>query len=249
LRAFRVEVDMKTTIMAGALAALVLMPASASAHTRTKPLKGTFQLVSADAVYTDGNFGKAQLVDGKRNDRLSVHLRHAGNRQKYVFRLESAAKACAPDAPAGTAVPGWKYRKGGVLKTSRGGTANSSARSRTFRAKRGVEYFVAVYSRTAAGAPDQLVFCAELRGHKKHKAGKPKPGKPKPGKPKSPDAPKHGHKPGDDHGKPDKDHGKSGDAPRGNANGHGDEKTTGKPDGTPGNGPKDKPRKPKRHRH
>jgi hypothetical protein len=77
---------MKTTIMAGALAALVLMPASASAHTRTKPLKGTFQLVSADAVYTDGNFGKAQLVDGKRNDRLSVHLRHGHHVAQIMTR-------------------------------------------------------------------------------------------------------------------------------------------------------------------
>jgi len=249
---------MRTTIIAGALAALVLMPASASAHSRAKPLKGTFQLVSDDAVYSDGNYGKAQLVDGKRNDQLSVHLRHAGSRQKYVFRLESAAKACEASAPGGTPVAGWKYRNGGVLKTSRGGTANSSARSHTFKAKSDVVYFVAVYTRTAAGAPDQLVFCAELRGNKKHKTSKPKPGKPKPhDTPKGGDKPGDDHgksnddhgKSGDDHGKSDDDHGKSGDAPRGNANGQSDEKTTGKPEGTPGNGPKDKPRKPKSRRH
>jgi hypothetical protein len=231
---------MRTTIIAASLATLAVVPASASAHPRAKPLKGTFQFVSADAVYTSGKFGKVQLVDGKRNDKLSVHLRHAGSREKYVFRLESATTACDASAPAGTPVPGWKYRHGGVLKTSRGGTANSSARSRTFQAKSDVEYFVGVYSRTAAGAPGELVFCAELRGNKKHKPHKPHhPAKPKPADPKPKETPKHD-------GKPAEQPGKSGDAPRGNANGHGDDKHTGKPDGTPGRGPDHKPRKPKR---
>jgi hypothetical protein len=187
---------MRTTIIAAAVASLVLMPASASAHPRAKPLKGTFRLVSDDAVYTSGNFGKVQLVDGKRTDKLSVHLRHAGSRQKYVFRLESAAKACEASAPAGTPVPGWKYRHGGVLKTSRGGTANSSARSKSFKAARNVEYFVAVYTRTA----NALVFCAELRGNKQHKASKPKHDKPKGGPHGKPGHGPRGH--GPKHGKP-----------------------------------------------
>lgn len=174
--------------------------------------------------------GRAQLVDGKRNDKLSVHIRRAGRKATYVFRLEQSAKACEAGAPGGTPVAGWKYRRGGVLKTSRKGVANSTARSRTFTAKRGVEYFVGVYTRTAAGAPDQLVLCAELRGNKPHRSrGKDKP-KGHGDKPKG-----HEHKPAGT--------GKPGDAPRGNGKPEDKPTGNGKSGDTPrGNGkPDDKP--------
>jgi hypothetical protein len=240
---------MRKAIFTGALVALAVVPASASGHSRAHPLKGTFQLVGADGDYVRGNFGKAQLVDGKRNDKLSVHIRRAGRKASYVFRLEKAEKACAADAPAGTAVSGWKYRRGGVLRTSRKGVANSSARSRTFRAERRVEYFVGVYTRTAEGAPDQLVLCAELRGKKPHRRGHHKPkGHDRPAAHgKGGDKAKPDHAPRSD-GKPAGNgrsgdtphgHGKPDDAPRGNGKPAGNGKSGdtphghGKPDNAP----------------
>jgi hypothetical protein len=153
--------------------ALALVPAAAQAHSRTTILRGSFELVGADGSYTSDHFGKAQLVDGKRNDSLSVHVRKLGARATYVFRLQSSASsACAAGAPGGTDVPGWRYRRGGVLKTNSHGVANSWARSHSFTAASNVTYFVGVFTATAAGAPDQLVACAELKGNRHGSKGK-----------------------------------------------------------------------------
>src|SRR4051812_11794086 len=153
---------MKRLIAPLAVAAIALTPGAAQA--KAKVYKGTFQLVGVEADYTSGDFGKAQLVDGPRNDKLSVHVRRLAPNATYVFRLESAPRACEAGAPAGTPVPGWTYRHGGVLKTNRKGSANSTGRSRTFTAAKGVEYFVGVYATTpTTGAVERLVLCAELR--------------------------------------------------------------------------------------
>ncbi len=122
-------------------------------------------------------------MDGKRNDKLSVHVRRLARRTTYVYRLESAPKACAADAPAGTPVPGWRYRR---LRTNRAGVANAKATSRSFTVSKSVEYFVAVYRTTATGAIGELALCAKLtsRHQPKPKHDKPKHDKPKHHKPK-----------------------------------------------------------------
>jgi hypothetical protein len=191
----------------GAAVAVALgAPAAAQAKSHTKVLRGSFKLVGADGMYTSDRFGKAQLVDGKRNDQLSVHVRRLGARTTYVYKLQStaAATACAAGAPGGTDVPGWRYRHGGVLKTNRHGVANSFARSRSFTAASDVTYFVGVWSTTATGAPDQLVACAQLKGNRK---------------------------PAKSHGG-----GKSHDKPHGGGKGHGHGNGNGKANGNAGNG-------------
>jgi len=195
---------MRKLIAAAACAALAALPAAAIAKPRAKVYRGTFQAVGADGAYTDGKFGKAQLVDGKRNDKLSVHVRHLGPKTRYVFRLQQADVACEEGAPGGTDVPGWRYRHDGILRTSRKGNANSWARSHTFTADPDTKYFVGVYTATATGAPGELVLCAELRT----KGAKKKP------------KPRHGDKPEKRRGKPDK--------PRGGGN-QGDRGGPGKP--------------------
>src|SRR3954452_16273550 len=105
---------MRKLIAAATCAALAAVPAAAIAKPRAKVYRGTFQAVGADGAYTSGKFGKAQLVDGKRNDKLSVHVRHLGARTRYVFRLLQAPVACEQGAAGGTEVPGWRYRRGGV---------------------------------------------------------------------------------------------------------------------------------------
>jgi hypothetical protein len=188
--------------LGAAFAVALGAPAAAQAKSHTKVLRGSFKLVGADGMYTSDRFGKAQLVDGKRNDQLSVHVRHLGARVTYVYKLQSAPKACAADAPGGTDVPGWHYRRGGVLKTNRHGVANSFARSHSFTAASDVSYFVGVWSTTASGAPDQLVACAELKGNRAKSHGG-----------KSHDKP-HGHGGGKPHGG-----GKGSPAANGNGNG------------------------------
>jgi hypothetical protein len=206
---------MRKWIALGVCTVLAVAPAAAQAKPKkAKVFRGTFQAVGSDGAYTTGKFGKAQLVDGKRNDKLSVHVRHLGARTKYVFRLQQADTACEEGAPGGTDVPGWRYRRGGVLKSSRRGVANSWARSRTFTAERGTEYFVAVYTATPSGDPGDLVLCAELRG--KGRKHKPEKGGHKPKKPKKPHPGKRGGRP--EHpehpGKPDKPRGGGPDKPK-----------------------------------
>lgn len=204
---------------------------------KTKVYKGTFEYVGADGDYVTGKFGKVHLVDGKRNDKLSVHVRRLASRTTYVYRLQSAPSACAADAPAGTDVAGWKYKP---LRTSRSGVGNSTARSKTFSIDKTQRYFVGVFRAGPNGAPGELVLCAQLNTpYTKKKAKKPS----KPDKPAKPTAP--------DTSAP----GKSEDAPRGNANGRDDDKSRGKRDEAPrgnANGrDKDKPKetgKPSRSR-
>jgi hypothetical protein len=166
---------MKRPVVLLALAALAVVPVGSQAKgQRAKVLRGTFEMVGADGAYIAGKFGKAHLVDNRRGrrDKLSVHVRRLAPRDTYIFRLEKAARACAEDAPGGTEVTGWRYRRGGRLRTNRKGHANSWARSRTFRAVPGTKYYVAVYTVTAAGEPDQLLLCAKLKGKRKSGKGK-----------------------------------------------------------------------------
>jgi len=207
------------------LVAVALVPGTALAKPKSKVYRGTFQYVGADGDYVTGSFGKVHLVDGKRNDKLSVHVRRLAPKARYVFRLQQAPSACNADAPAGTDVAGWKYRHGGVLKTNKKGVANGSARSKTFTASRTLSYFVGVFRATPTGAPGELVLCAELNTKKK-KAKHHHPGdKPKPNPPAKPDdKPAHPE---------DKPKGKSDEAPRGNANGQDDDHPRGKSEEAP----------------
>jgi hypothetical protein len=203
--------DMKRLIAVLILATLALVPATASAKPKTKVYRGTFTLVG-DGDYVTGNFGKAQLVDGKRNDKLSVHVRRLGSRAMYTYRLQQGT--CKEGAPGGTEVPGWKYRP---LKTNRKGVGNSTARSRTFTASTDAKYFVGIYSATG-----EIVACAQLgtKGKKSHgKTDKPRG--------KSNDDKGGGKKGGDEKGK-EKARGKSEDAPA-----KAEDKTRGKSDDAP----------------
>jgi hypothetical protein len=183
--------------------ALALAPGTALGHgkSKTKVYKGTFTLVGADGDYVTGNFGKVHLVDNKRNDKLSVHIRRVAAKTTYTYKLQEGV--CKEGAAGGTDVAGFTYKP---LKTNRKGVGNSTARSKTFSAKRDVKYSVVV------SAGGEVVLCAQLRTN--HWKGK--------SHGKSGDKPK---------GKSDdtKSKGKSGDAP-----GQADDKVRGKSDDAPG---------------
>lgn len=132
--------------------ALVPNTALAKKKSRAKVYTGTFKLAGSEGDYVTGNFGRVQLVDNGRRDKLSVHVRRLPKRTTYVYKLQTGT--CAANAPAGTDVAGWRY---GKLRTSRRGVGSASARSRTFTAQRGVTYRVVVY------VGDQVGLCAQLR--------------------------------------------------------------------------------------
>src|SRR5829696_4502222 len=117
---------MKRLIALLVLAAVALVPAAASAKSRAKVYRGTFDFVGADGSYVTGKFGRVQLVDNRNHDKLTVHVRRLASRAKYVFRLQVSSEGCEEGAGGGANVEDWHYRRGGVLKTNRKGVANGS---------------------------------------------------------------------------------------------------------------------------
>jgi hypothetical protein len=160
---------MKRLLALVALVSLALaLPAVAPAkkrhkhasHHRTTVLKGSFRAVGADGAYTDRKFGKAQLVDNRRRDKLSVHLRRLAPRTSYTFALYSVAKGqprCEDGASGGTQETAFAPK---VKTTNQRGNLNATQRSKTFKADRAKRYFVLV----SDGA--EPVACAKLNGKK-----------------------------------------------------------------------------------
>lgn len=147
-----------------------------ASHHRTTVLKGSFRAVGADGTYTDRKFGKAQLVDNRKRDKLSVHLRRLAPRTSYTFALYSVAKGrprCEEGASGGTQETAFPPQ---TKTTNKRGNLNGTQRSKTFKADRAKRYFVLVSDGT------QPVACAKLNGKKakrgckpgaKHPSGKP----------------------------------------------------------------------------
>jgi hypothetical protein len=189
-----------------ALVLPVAAPAKKSkkSHHHTTVLKGTFRAVGADGVYSDRRFGKAQLVDNRKRDKLSVHLRRLAPRTTYTFALYSVAKGqprCEEGASGGTQETAFAPKS---KRTNRRGNLNANQRSKTFEAAAARRYFVLVSDGT------QPVACAKLKGKqakprcKPHAAHPRKPNPPKPqgehpGKP-HPDHPAHPAHPAKPHG-------------------------------------------------
>lgn len=152
-----------------------------SSHHRTTVLKGSFRAIGADGAYTDKKFGKAHLVDNRKRDKLSVHLRRLAPRTTYTFALYSVAKGqprCEEGASGGTQETAFAPKS---KQTNKRGNLNAHQRSKTFKADAARRYFVLV----SDGA--QPVACAKLNG-KKAKRDCKKPGGKHPGKP-------HGERP------------------------------------------------------
>ena len=164
---------MKRILALLALLSLALaLPAAAPAkkkhkhsHHPAKVLKGSFRAVGADGAYTDKKFGKAQLVDNRKRDKLSVHLRHLAPRTDYTLALYSVAKGqprCEQGASGGTQETAFPPK---TKRTNAAGNLNAKQRSKTFKVDAARRYFVLVSDE--AGQP---VACAKLNGKKKAKA-------------------------------------------------------------------------------
>ena len=202
---------------------------------KSKVYKGSFEYVGADGDYVTGKFGKVQLVDGKRNDKLSVHVRRLARRRPTSTGSSPRRPPARPTRPGGTDVPGWTYRK---LKTSRSGVGERDgpfthvhgeqdaallrrrlprpAERRAGRAHplRGAQH---AQGQEEAGQARQAGEAGQAR--EAGQAGQARGAEPPPAEPAEPAKPD------------DKPRGKSDDAPRGNANGQDKDKpkSKGKP--------------------
>ncbi len=156
------------------LSLALVLPSAAMAqaphkHHKTTVLKGSFKAVGADGAYTFKKFGKAQLVDNRKRDKLSVHLRKLAPKTLYTFALYSVPKGtsrCREGASGGTQETAFAPKS---KKTNKRGNLNAKQKSKTFKTDRKKRYFVLVSD------GDQVVACAKLdrKGHRGHgKKGK-----------------------------------------------------------------------------
>ena len=130
--------------------------------------------------------GKAQLVDGKKNNKVSLHVRNLTANTMYLWHVHEGTCA-APGAP----VAGWTYRTqdlgaNGTLTSDESGNANTKGKSATFNADPTKSYSVNVHVATLTNgvAAGTIIACGDLKASKA--SGKSKPKKPHPTQAKGP---------------------------------------------------------------
>jgi hypothetical protein len=112
--------------------------------------------------------GKAQLVDGKKNNKVSLHMRGLAADTMYLWHVHVGTCA-APGMP----VPGWTYRTqigaDGTLTSNAAGTANTKGKSTNFSADPGESFSVNVHVATVTnGLPaGTIIACGDLDLQKK----------------------------------------------------------------------------------
>jgi hypothetical protein len=130
--------------------------------------------------------GKAQLVDGKKKNKVSLHVRNLAAGTSYLWHVHEGTCA-APGAP----VAGWTYRTqdvagNGTLTSNESGNANTKGKSATFNADPTKSYSVNVHVATLTNgvAAGTIIACGDLKASKA--SGKSKPKKPHPPQAKGP---------------------------------------------------------------
>jgi hypothetical protein len=111
--------------------------------------------------------GRAQLVDGQKKNKVSLHMRHLAAHTAYLWPVHEGT--CAAPGPP---VAGWTYRThvgtDGTLKSRRSGTANTSGKSATFNADPTKSYSVNVHVSTPTNglAAGKIIACGDLKASK-----------------------------------------------------------------------------------
>jgi hypothetical protein len=124
--------------------------------------------------------GKAQLVDGKKNNKVSLHMRNLAPGTAYLWHVHEGSCAAT-----GAPVAGWTYRThdaagNGTLTSDASGNANTKGKSATFNADPTKSYSVNVHVSTQTNglAAGTIIACGDLNATKA--SGKNKPKKPRP---------------------------------------------------------------------
>ena len=123
-------------LIAGAAAALLIAaPATAGHGKRAKVYKAQLEATAAaTAAGIPDARGRAHLVDGRKRNKVTLHMKGLEPGETYVWHVHQA-KAEGDPCAAGSTVgnpapyPGWTYRE---LKARPSGNASSKGKSTTF---------------------------------------------------------------------------------------------------------------------
>src|SRR5215216_7779771 len=162
---------MKRRLTAVALASIAAMAvagvATAASGHSAKVYRATLHAVDPAAT-TAGLAtvtGRAQLVDGKKNNKVSLHMRNLAPSTTYLWHVHTGSCAAT-----GAPVPGWTYRTqdaagDGTLTSNASGNGNTRGKSSTFNADPGTDYSVNVHVSTATnGLPaGTIIACGDLK--------------------------------------------------------------------------------------
>jgi hypothetical protein len=173
---------MTRRITAAAVASIAAMGvasvATADSGRSAKPYKASLAAVSPAAT-TAGLAtvaGKAQLVDGKKNNKVSLHMRNLAAGTMYLWHVHEGDCAAT-----GAPVAGWAYRTqvgaNGTLTSDESGNANTKGKSATFNADPTKSYSVNVHVATLTNglAPGTIIACGDLKATKASGKSKPHP--------------------------------------------------------------------------
>ena len=162
-----------TAVAVASIAAMgVAGVATADSGRSAKPYKASLAAVNPAAT-TAGLAtvaGKAQLVDGKKNNKVSLHVRNLAAGTTYLWHVHEG-NCAATGAP----VAGWTYRTqvgaNGTLTSDESGNANTKGKSATFNADPTKSYSVNVHvSALTNGLPaGTIIACGDLKSNKKPK--------------------------------------------------------------------------------
>ena len=177
---------MKKLSVLAVAAALALVPAGAVAakpkpkkpSPRAHTYKATLSAVGADAAYTNKRFGKAQLVDGKRNNKVSVHFRGLVPGGTYLWHVHQATGAGDPCEDTAIAGPpygfiepstelSWQWHKVNPFTANAAGNYNKTLKTKTFPISiadgdTGFVYYVNVHL-----ANGTVIACGVFKGSRK----------------------------------------------------------------------------------
>jgi hypothetical protein len=111
--------------------------------------------------------GKAQLVDGKKRNKVSLHMRGLAPNTVYLWHVHVGSCAAT-----GAPVTGWTYRTqvgaNGTLTSNKSGNANTKGKSATFNADPAKTYSVNVHvAAPTNGLPaGTIIACGDLKPRK-----------------------------------------------------------------------------------
>jgi hypothetical protein len=159
-----------TTAAVASIAAFgVASPATAGSGHSATPYKASLAAVNPAATTAGlaSVSGRAQLVDGKKKNKVSLHMRNLAAGTMYLWHVHEGTCAAT-----GAPVPGWSYRTqvgaNGTLTANESGNANTRGRSATFNADPTKSYSVNVHVATPTNglAAGTIIACGDLRPSK-----------------------------------------------------------------------------------
>jgi hypothetical protein len=157
------------TVVASIAAMGLAGVATADSGHSAKPYKASLAAVDPDATTADlaTVAGKAQLVDGKKNNKVSLHMRNLAAGTTYLWHVHEGTCAAT-----GAPLAGWTYRTqvgaNGTLTSDESGNANTKGKSATFTADPTKSYSVNVHLSTLTNglAAGTIIACGDLKAIK-----------------------------------------------------------------------------------